>query len=167
MLAVKEDTLDMFYGTEFQHVAPFRTQLLKWIGNKQRFAHQLASYFPTDIRTYFEPFLGSGAVLAALQPRQAIGSDAFGPLMEIWTTLASDPERVVQWYRTRYAEYSAFEKPEGQPHFPFRMNALRLGITPAQMERIYSSCVEAVTAASCGFGNLTDTCQRHVARIRR
>ena len=67
-MRVKEDTLDMFYGTEFQYVPPFRTQLLKWIGNKQRFAHEIASYFPTDVKTYYEPFLGSGAVLATMQP---------------------------------------------------------------------------------------------------
>jgi len=45
-MKVKEDTLDLFYGTESQHVAPFKTQLLKWIGNKQRFAHNIASFFP-------------------------------------------------------------------------------------------------------------------------
>ena len=37
---------------------PFKTQLLKWIGNKQRFAHQIARYFPIRYRTYYEPFLG-------------------------------------------------------------------------------------------------------------
>ena len=62
---IKEDSLDMFSGTEFQYVAPFHTQLLKWIGNKQRFAHEIAAYFPTDVKTYFEPFLGSGAVWTA------------------------------------------------------------------------------------------------------
>ena len=93
---IKEDSLDMFSGTEFQYVAPFHTQLLEWIGNKQRFAHEIAAYFPADVKTYFEPFLGSGAVLAALQPRHALGSDAFGPLMEIWKTLAADPETIVR-----------------------------------------------------------------------
>lgn len=161
MSAVKEDTLDMFYGTEFQHVEPFRTQLLKWIGNKQRFAHQIASYFPTDMRIYFEPFLGSGAVLAALQPRQAVGSDAFGPLMEIWMTLASDSEKVVQWYRTRYDEYAAFERPEGYERIKARY------IMPARTEQIYSSCAEAVMAAWSDFGSLTGTCQHRVAHIRR
>ena len=158
MLAVNEDSQDMFYGTEFQHVAPFRTQLLKWIGNKQRFAHQLASYFPTDIRTYFEPFLGSGAVLAALQPRQAIGSDAFGPLMEIWTTLASDPERVVQWYRTRYAEYSAFEKPEGYERIKARYNASPNG---ADLLFLCRSCYGGVVRFRKSDGYMSTPCGAH------
>jgi len=123
IMRVKEDTLDMFYGTEFQHVAPFRTQLLKWVGNKQRFAHEIASYFPTDIRTYYEPFLGSAAVLAALQPPQAVGSDAFGPLIEIWQTLRSVPDKVVEWYSERYEEYFASAKPEGYERIKARYNA--------------------------------------------
>ena len=73
-------------------VRPYRTQLLKWVGNKQRFAHEIVSYFPAEYGTYYEPFLGSGGVLATLAPRRAVGSDAFGPLLEIWRTLQESPE---------------------------------------------------------------------------
>ena len=37
-------------------------QLLKWIGNKQRYASQIADLMP-EYNTYIEPFLGSGALL--------------------------------------------------------------------------------------------------------
>ena len=40
--------------------------LLKWIGNKQRFAAEIVSYMPEDFDNYYEPFLGSGAVMAEL-----------------------------------------------------------------------------------------------------
>lgn len=82
---------------------PFKTQLLKWIGNKQRFGHEIASYFPAEYRTYYEPFLGSGGVLAVINPHTALGSDGFKPLAEIWMTLHSDPETLVRWYRERYS----------------------------------------------------------------
>jgi DNA adenine methylase len=59
-------------------VKPFKRQLLKWIGNKQRFAHEIVSYFPGRFGNYVEPFLGSGAVLATLAPERAIGSDCLG-----------------------------------------------------------------------------------------
>ena len=36
-------------------VAPLKTQLLKWIGNKQRFAHEIVGQFPARFGTYFEP----------------------------------------------------------------------------------------------------------------
>lgn len=83
-------------------VAPFKSQLLKWIGNKQRFAHEIVSYFPAEFGTYFEPFLGSGAVLATLAPERGVGSDVFGPLIEIWRTLKDDPETLKRWYAKRW-----------------------------------------------------------------
>lgn len=93
-------------------VDPFKMQLLKWIGNKQRFAHEIASYFPPDFRNYVEPFLGSGAVLSTLAPAHAIASDTFAPLMEIWTTLQTSPETLSAWYRERYEAMAAGDKVE-------------------------------------------------------
>lgn len=83
-------------------VIPLKTQLLKWIGNKQRFAHEISSLFPADFGTYFEPFLGSGAVLGTLAPARAVASDALEPLVAIWQTLATAPETLKAWYRERW-----------------------------------------------------------------
>lgn len=91
-------------------VARFSTGLLKWIGNKQRVAHQIASHFPPDYGVYFEPFLGSGAVMATLQPKRAMGSDTFEPLMEIWQALRADPAALKQWYAERYDRMMSGEK---------------------------------------------------------
>ena len=94
----------LFGGTT--DVVPFNTQLLKWIGNKQRFAHQIVNYFPREYGTYFEPFLGSGAVLGTLRPHTAVGSDAFGILIEMWQQLHRDPELLKAWYRQRWVRFS-------------------------------------------------------------
>ena len=83
-------------------IPPFKTQLLKWVGNKQRFAHEIASCFPSEFGTYYEPFLGSGAVLATLAPDKAVASDRFGPLIDIFQCLHDDPEQLVEWYRQRW-----------------------------------------------------------------
>ena len=83
--------------------APFKTQLLKWIGNKQRFAHEIAAFFPEQFENYLEPFLGSAAVLGTLMPARALGSDIFGPLVGIWRTLKDDPDLLVSWYAERIA----------------------------------------------------------------
>ncbi len=82
-------------------VSPFKSQLLKWIGNKQRFAHEIVSYFPASFGAYYEPFLGSGAVLATLSPPRGVGSDAFKPLAEIWKTLKANPDKMKRWYAER------------------------------------------------------------------
>ncbi len=91
-----------FSNVPLRDVAPFKAQLLKWIGNKQRFAHEIISYFPLTFNTYFEPFLGSGAVLATLAPERAVGSDAFKPLAEIWKTLRANPVQLKLWYSERW-----------------------------------------------------------------
>lgn len=82
--------------------APFTTQLLKWVGNKQRQAPDIIRCFPITFGTYFEPFLGSGGVLGVLNPRRAVASDTFGPLMEIWKELHDDKDALKNWYADRY-----------------------------------------------------------------
>jgi DNA adenine methylase len=83
-------------------IGPFKTQLLKWIGNKQRFAHEIVSYFPLRFGKYIEPFIGSGAVLGTLAPRHAMASDALAPLIELWRAVAENPEAVAGWYTERW-----------------------------------------------------------------
>ena len=82
---------------------PFRTQLLKWVGNKQKQADAIIGCFPKRFGTYFEPFLGSGGVLGVLAPRRAVASDTFAPLVEIWQTLHSDKAALKQQYAERHA----------------------------------------------------------------
>ena len=82
-------------------IKPFRLQLLKWVGNKQRLAHEIISYFPRDVDAYHEPFLGSGGVLATLAPRKAHATDVFAPLMEIWAALTDSPQKLKRWYSRR------------------------------------------------------------------
>ena len=85
-------------------------QLLKWVGNKQRMAEEVVSHFPDDFRSYHEPFLGSAAVLATLAPAKGHGSDAFAPLMEIWTTLQRDPQKLGRWYAERWHRMMSGDK---------------------------------------------------------
>jgi len=96
--------------TRFAAVPP--GQMLKWVGNKQRVAEEIVSYFPSDFRTYHEPFLGSAAVLATLAPANGHGSDAFAPLIEIWTTLQKNPETVKRWYAERWHRMMSGDKVE-------------------------------------------------------
>ncbi len=80
---------------------PPKNQLLKWVGNKQKFAMKITRYFPTDFNNYYEPFLGSGAILATVSPSKGLGSDIFKPLVDIWKTLKTEPDKLVQWYAVR------------------------------------------------------------------
>jgi DNA adenine methylase len=87
--------------TKFGAFTPPKTQLLKWVGNKQKFAGEITKYFPTDFNRFFEPFLGSGAIISTVSPKNGIGSDVFSPLMDIWNQLKADPKGLVEWYAQR------------------------------------------------------------------
>jgi DNA adenine methylase len=92
----------LFEETAVPSGKPFTLQLLKWIGNKQRFAHEIISCFPATFDGYHEPFLGSGAVLGTLAPKKGFASDMFRPLVEIWATLRESPETLKKWYSDRW-----------------------------------------------------------------
>lgn len=100
-------------GSDNPYIAPFKTQLLKWVGNKQRFAHEIVGYFPAQYGTYYEPFLGSGAVLGTLAPGRGVASDALKPLIEIWQMLKDDPENLKQWYSDRWSVYISTDPVDG------------------------------------------------------
>lgn len=89
---------------------PFKTQLLKWVGNKQRIGHEIAGYFPANYRCYYEPFLGSGGVLGVMAPHRAVASDAFKPLVGIWQCLRDDPALLVEWYRERWERFDGGDR---------------------------------------------------------
>lgn len=101
----------------------FKTQLLKWVGSKQKFAHEIIARFPRRFGAYHEPFLGAGGVMAVLAPPQAVGSDTFGPLIEIFQTLRRDPARVTGWYAERLAFYRAGDRVERYEAIKARYNA--------------------------------------------
>jgi DNA adenine methylase len=69
-------------------------------------------HFPHDFGTFIEPFLGSGAVIATVAPVNGIGGDRFGPLVEIWQTLARDPELLKGWYAERWHRITKIGKRE-------------------------------------------------------
>jgi DNA adenine methylase len=102
-----------FEEAPHKNIQKFSTQLLKWVGNKQRFAHEIVGSFPSNFNRYYEPFLGSGAILSTLSPKKALASDAFLPLIEIFQTLKNEPETLKDWYRERWEIANGEIKKEG------------------------------------------------------
>jgi DNA adenine methylase len=67
---------------------------LKWAGGKRWLVSEHASLFPSSYRTYFEPFLGSGASYFHLRPSQAVLSDANSDLINAYRVIRSDWKQV-------------------------------------------------------------------------
>lgn len=108
---------------DLPELTPPAGQLLKWIGNKQRFAAGIVRAFPRDFGTYREPFVGSGAVLATLQPRRAVASDVLLPLVQLWQALQQDLDGLCQGYATRWNEAMTGDKLETYLEIRRRYNA--------------------------------------------
>lgn len=85
-------------------------QLLKWVGNKFRFANEIVNYFPTDFNTYYEPFVGTGAVLATLNPEKGYAGDTLGPLIELWHEIQNNSEKVFSYYEESWEQYQTSRK---------------------------------------------------------
>ena len=86
------------------------SSLLKWVGSKYRKAEEISTYFPNNFGTFYDVFLGSGAILATISPKHGVGSDIFPPLMEIWNTLQNNPTTLKRWYQERYEKMSSGDK---------------------------------------------------------
>jgi DNA adenine methylase len=74
---------------------PGEQPFLKWAGGKRWIARAISSLFPSIDGTYYEPFLGSGAVFFALGPQQAAISDSNQDLIAAYTVLQSEPEALI------------------------------------------------------------------------
>lgn len=150
--------LDMFDTERPVRIEPFQTGLLKWIGNKQRTAHQIASYFPADFGTYYEPFIGSGAMLATLAPKIAVGSDTFRPLVEIWQALHDSPETLKGWYAERWHKVTSGDKVEGYERVKQSYNS---NPNPADLLFLCRSCYGGVVRFRKADGYMSTPCGIH------
>lgn len=135
-----------------------RKQLLKWIGNKQRMAREIIAYIPQDYDTYFEPFLGSGAVWGMLSPKKAVISDIFVPLMEIWQMLQCDPEMLKRWYTDRWEVMKSNGKVEGYEKIKANYNARPNG---ADLLFLCRSCYGGVVRFRKRDGYMSTPCGIH------
>jgi DNA adenine methylase len=75
--------------------------LIKWTGSKRSQANVIASIFP-KANTYYELFLGGGAVLynATFSYNNLVANDLYEPLISLWKSIQKDP----------YGVYSTYEK---------------------------------------------------------
>lgn len=72
--------------------APF----LKWVGGKRPLIDSIVLHLGSSEGSYFEPFLGGGAVFFALRPPRAVLSDVNALLIETFGTVRDIPDDVIE-----------------------------------------------------------------------
>lgn len=68
---------------------------LKWAGGKSKLLTQYTPYFPKYFKTYYEPFLGGGAVFFYLQPKNAVLSDINSELINAYRCVRDNLEQLI------------------------------------------------------------------------
>ncbi|MGB4626481.1 MAG: DNA adenine methylase [Erysipelotrichaceae bacterium] len=70
--------------------------VVKWVGGKRQLLNEIIPMIPKKYSTYYEPFLGGGAVLFNLQPKKAVVNDFNGELINVYNVIRDKPEELVE-----------------------------------------------------------------------
>lgn len=97
--------------------------IIKYCGGKSREIKYFAKYFPERWDTYYEPFLGGGAVFFEFMPKQAFLSDSNRQLMNFYkdfskhyTRVRSELKALEAEYRVNQMEYELEKKINPEEH---------------------------------------------------
>lgn len=63
---------------------------VKWAGGKRQIIDKLLKLVPVEYDTYYEPFVGGGALLFELSPKKAVINDSNKELMNVYKILSTD-----------------------------------------------------------------------------
>ncbi|MDY0278001.1 MAG: Dam family site-specific DNA-(adenine-N6)-methyltransferase [Acholeplasma sp.] len=64
--------------------------VLKWVGGKRQLLEKIKGLLPTEYNTYYEPFVGGGALLFELSPINAVINDMNSELINLYKILGDE-----------------------------------------------------------------------------
>lgn len=81
---------------------------VKWAGGKRQIIDKLLKLVPIEYNTYFEPFVGGGALLFELSPKKAVINDSNKELINVYKMISTDEgyEAVVKLLNTYEKKHS-------------------------------------------------------------
>ena len=87
---------------------------VKWAGGKRQILDKLKKYAPEEFNTYYEPFVGGGAFLFELSPKNAVINDSNKELMNVYNVLCNEEKfkkmcRVLNSYEVKHSEEFFYE----------------------------------------------------------
>lgn len=63
---------------------------VKWAGGKRQIVDKLLMHAPDEFNTYYEPFVGGGALLFELSPKKAVINDSNKELINVYNVLRNE-----------------------------------------------------------------------------
>lgn len=87
---------------------------VKWAGGKRQIIDKLKEHVPEEFGTYFEPFVGGGALLFELEPEKAVINDSNRELMNVYECIQDETKlekmlRELDKYEANHSEEFYFE----------------------------------------------------------
>ena len=70
--------------------------VVKWAGGKRQLLPEIYKHIPKVFSTYYEPFLGGGAVLFHLQPNRAVVNDINEELINMYLVIRDNVEGLIE-----------------------------------------------------------------------
>lgn len=123
---------DLFRKTEPFSIHPF----VKWAGGKTQLLNAIVSSMPKKFNSYYEPFVGGGAVLFKVQPKKAFINDLNGDLLCVYRCFKDESnfkalkEHLILHEENHDEEYfsriRAMDKEDSYLHYGVFVKAARL-----------------------------------------
>ncbi|MBD1902523.1 DNA adenine methylase [Trichocoleus sp. DQ-A3] len=79
---------------------------LKWAGGKSQLIQQYIPYFPPKFTTYYEPFLGGGALFFHLLPKVSILTDINADLVNVFRCVRDEVEPLIEFLQQHQMNHS-------------------------------------------------------------
>lgn len=68
---------------------------VKWAGGKRQLLPEIKKYIPEEYSTYYEPFVGGGAVLFHIQPEKFVINDVNREIVNVYNTVKNEVENLI------------------------------------------------------------------------
>ena len=87
---------------------------VKWAGGKRQIIDKLKMYVPEKFGTYYEPFVGGGALLFELAPKKAVLNDINKELINVYKVLCDEEKfnklcKLLNSYENKHSEEFFYE----------------------------------------------------------
>jgi DNA adenine methylase len=108
---------------------------IRWPGNKSQHINKFIHYIPEYTGRYIEPFLGSGALFLRLQPKNWIINDLNQDLINVWTCVKYDPNKIINYCKRFEKRFVPMSKEDKLQYC--RKLTSKIEILPFELKRCY------------------------------
>lgn len=86
---------------------------VKWVGGKRQLLNEIEKHIPEQFPRYYEPFVGGGAVLFHVQPKNAVINDSNKELVNLYNVIKESPEELIEDLKKHKNEEKYFYEVRG------------------------------------------------------